>query len=87
WHRIHQVPGVYICPKHQTFLYETIVPVKAGNQHEYIIATPENTANKKKLLEVNERDKEVLLTYAKYVEELLNSNYQQQNQVQLQQQY
>ncbi len=41
WHRIHQAPGVFICPKHETVLEETNVSVKAENQHEYMIAEPD----------------------------------------------
>jgi DNA-binding protein Fis len=40
WRRVHQAPGVFICPKHETLLEETIVSVKAQNQHEFIIANP-----------------------------------------------
>lgn len=40
WRRIHQCPGVYICPKHETVLEETVVSTKAVNQHEYVVATP-----------------------------------------------
>lgn len=40
WHRVHQAPGVFVCPKHEVILGETNVPVKAKNQHEYMIASP-----------------------------------------------
>jgi hypothetical protein len=39
WHRIHQVPGLFVCPHHQTFL-EEIQPVLAnkGMETSYISA-------------------------------------------------
>ena len=40
WHRIHQAPGVFICPNHEVVLEETSLSVKAMNQHEYSIANP-----------------------------------------------
>ena len=35
WRRVHQAPGVFICPKHETVLEETMVSVKIQNQHEF----------------------------------------------------
>ena len=40
WRRVHQAPGVFICPKHETVLEETMVSVKIQNQHEFFVATP-----------------------------------------------
>lgn len=37
WHRTHQVPGVEICPIHQTFLVESNIATTARqNKHEFI---------------------------------------------------
>lgn len=39
WHRCHQVPGVEVCPDHETFLNTTIVPRgDRRNRHAYISA-------------------------------------------------
>ncbi|WP_071396669.1 TnsD family Tn7-like transposition protein [Bacillus tuaregi] len=41
WHRIHQIPGVLVCPEHNTPLYDSQVPVRGYNKHDYRLATPE----------------------------------------------
>ncbi len=38
WHRVHQLPGVLICPTHQVFLHDSNVHVFGGNRHEFIAA-------------------------------------------------
>lgn len=35
WHRIHQVPGVNVCPKHKTLLEDSIVEINTYNKQEY----------------------------------------------------
>ncbi|KPV44036.1 TnsD family Tn7-like transposition protein [Alicyclobacillus ferrooxydans] len=40
WHRVHQVPGVYICPIHRIPLYRSrLLPM---NRHEFMTATRED---------------------------------------------
>ncbi|WDL98838.1 TnsD family transposase [Alicyclobacillus sp. ALC3] len=40
WHRVHQVPGVYICPIHRTLLYRShSLPM---NRHEFVSAAHED---------------------------------------------
>ncbi|QIB27219.1 TnsD family Tn7-like transposition protein [Caloranaerobacter azorensis] len=39
WHRVHQIVGVLICPKHKTLLYDSKVPIKGFNKHEFKAAT------------------------------------------------
>lgn len=41
WHRIHQIPGVLVCPKHKTILYDSQVPIRGYNKHDYRLAAPE----------------------------------------------
>lgn len=41
WHRIHQIPGVLVCPEHKTPLYDSQVPVRGYNKHDYRLAAPE----------------------------------------------
>lgn len=40
WHRVHQIPGVYVCPKHKISLHDSQVPVRGFNKHEYKTAAP-----------------------------------------------
>lgn len=42
WHRIHQIPGVLVCPEHNTPLYDSQVPVRGYNKHDYRLAAPES---------------------------------------------
>lgn len=42
WHRIHQIPGVLVCPEHNIPLYDSQIPVRGYNKHEYRLATPES---------------------------------------------
>lgn len=42
WHRIHQVPGVFVCPYHNVFLENSTVRIKQDNRHEYISANLKN---------------------------------------------
>ncbi|MEC4986852.1 MAG: TnsD family transposase [Oscillatoria sp. PMC 1076.18] len=42
WHRIHQTPGVLVCPHHGTPLHNSTVAFQGLNQHEYEAASIEN---------------------------------------------
>jgi len=42
WHRIHQIPGVLVCPKHYVPLYNSLVPVRGYNKYQYKAASEEN---------------------------------------------
>lgn len=73
WHRIHQVTGVMVCPKHRTPVYNSTELVRGGNRQKYIYPTPENcTVNK----EINYLPSlmEKLIFVAEDAEALLNSS-------------
>ena len=37
WHRVHQIPGVEVCPSHRTFLQNSSVPIyNQRNAYEYV---------------------------------------------------
>jgi len=42
WHRIHQVPGVLVCPHHAEVLQDSSVPIQGLNRHEYGAASLEH---------------------------------------------
>ncbi|MGG6295456.1 TnsD family transposase [Leptolyngbya sp. AN02str] len=42
WHRVHQVPGVLVCPHHAEILQDSSVRLQGLNRHEYIAASPDN---------------------------------------------
>lgn len=45
WHRIHQVPGVLVCPDHAEVLQESSVVIQGFNRHEYYAASIDNCVN------------------------------------------
>lgn len=72
WHRLHQVPGVVVCPHHAEALQNSSVVIQGFNRHEYqtaspemcIIATPERTLsdNALQILQKLAQDADFLLT-------------------------
>lgn len=42
WHRVHQVPGVLVCPHHGGILQDSAVPIQGLNRHEYGPANLDN---------------------------------------------
>lgn len=54
WGRSHQIPGVIICPKHKTLLYDSKVFIHPYNKHEFIPATTDNcTFNEEYIISPN----------------------------------
>jgi transposase-like protein len=74
WHRIHQLPGVFICPKHEKVLEETVVSVKANNQHEYIAALPSIESNKVNLDSIDNIDLTILLSVSHHSKKILEED-------------
>jgi hypothetical protein len=42
WHRLHQTPGVLVCPIHTVILNDSTVPIQGFNKHEYLAASLDN---------------------------------------------
>ncbi|MFZ5643056.1 MAG: TnsD family Tn7-like transposition protein [Bacillota bacterium] len=42
WHRVHQLPGVLVCPEHAVPLLSSAVPVHGFNRHEFVPALLKN---------------------------------------------
>jgi len=42
WHRVHQTPGVLVCPEHRELLKNSTVMYRGLNKHEYVPADSEN---------------------------------------------
>lgn len=79
WHRIHQAPGVFICPKHEAVLEETTISVKAQNQHEYIVASHTVERKKADLNTLNNEDMKLLLKVAHATKALLEESHTQRD--------
>jgi predicted transcriptional regulator len=79
WRRVHQAPGVFVCPKHERVLEETTVSVKAQNQHEFIVATPDVHRTKVDLDGLNKEEVQLLFDISKESDSLLNNTRLQAN--------
>lgn len=87
WRRVHQAPGVFVCLKHETVLEETNVSVKAQNQHEFIVATPDVERIEVNLDGLNKDEVQVLIKVAKETESLLNNTHLQKTDNTLREKY
>lgn len=79
WHRVHQIPGVLICPKHYVPLYNSQVPVRGYNKYQYKAASEENCV--KPDIDVIYADDvfEKLIRLAEDAQVLLNSDFEKRN--------
>lgn len=71
WHRVHQVPGVKICPIHKAILVDSTVKINTFCKQEYIAANHENCIISNKA-NYSKDTIEKLYNLAKDVEYLLN---------------
>ncbi|MBG9541612.1 hypothetical protein ABE29_01965 [Cytobacillus firmus] len=79
WRRVHQAPGVFVCPKHESVLEETVASVKSQNQHEFIVATPDVERTKIRLDGLSKEEIQLLLDISKETDSLLNNTRLQAN--------
>lgn len=75
WHRIHQLPGVHVCPKHQVPVYDSQVPVRGHNKHEYMIADEQNCKKPDYLNRYSDNTFEKLIALAEDVQILLDNTF------------
>lgn len=71
WHRIHQVPGIKICPKHKSILEDSTVKINSFCKQEYIAASHKNCIINYKI-NYSQDIIEKLYNLAKDIEYLLN---------------
>jgi hypothetical protein len=79
WHRVHQIPGVLICPKHHVPLYDSQVPVRGYNKHEYKAAGEENCVKPDIVINYSDDVFEKLNRLAEDVQVLLNSDFEKRD--------
>lgn len=78
WHRVHQIPGVLVCPIHNVLLQDSSIAVHGMNKHEFFAANENNCRVKSAVISINnEQDK--LITIAKDIAWLME-NYLQVRQ-------
>lgn len=76
WHRIHQITGVFVCPKHKVLLQDSKVPVRGFNKHEYVAATVNNCNNSRGITNITDDILQKLNLIAQDIETLLNSEHE-----------
>ncbi len=74
WHRIHQTPGVLVCPIHATALQDSLVSLDAIGIH-YHAASPENCPLGSNSTTYLDETLQKLLMFAKDIEWLVNYCY------------
>ncbi|MDU1350597.1 TnsD family transposase [uncultured Clostridium sp.] len=76
WHRIHQISGVFVCPKHKVLLQDSKIPVRGFNKHEYVAATVNNCNNSRGITNITDDILQKLNLIAQDIEALLNSEHE-----------
>lgn len=72
WHRLHQLPGVEVCPSHQIFLENSTVGFRQGRKHvQFIPAEKASWAAPVRHVDIENRDHRALLQLARDAEWLL----------------
>ncbi|WP_341875948.1 TnsD family Tn7-like transposition protein [Defluviitalea saccharophila] len=74
WHRVHQVTGVLICPKHKIPIYNSKDLIRGGNRQRFIISSIENCIVEEKI-EYPQKLTEKMIWMVKDAEILLKGNY------------
>jgi hypothetical protein len=73
WRRLHQLPGVIVCPTHQTFLENSNVSRRAGRKHlQFIPAEQAIRSAQARRVDVGRRDHRTLIQITRDAEWLLN---------------
>ncbi len=78
WHRLHQLPGNLICPKHELWLENSTVPITRLNKHAYILPTTSNcdlTKGRKVKEDILQQLKEII----QQSDHLLNGRFENQS--------
>ena len=79
WHRVHQIPGVLVCPKHYVPLYNSQVSVRGYNKCQYRAASEENCVKPGINVIYSDDVFEKLIRLAEDVQVLLNSDFEKRN--------
>ncbi|HEY9694165.1 MAG TPA: TnsD family Tn7-like transposition protein [Oculatellaceae cyanobacterium] len=74
WHRLHQVPGVEICPNHCAILHNSHVRARYRENNQKFIAADQVISNTGAILSINcsKSSEQLLLNFAKNVQWLLS---------------
>lgn len=87
WHRLHQVPGVEVCPVHQVLLNDSTVAIRQFNKHEFLHASSSVCVLKPTEVKYSTVMFKELIGIATDIEWVLNNELWIKNLVWLQEQY
>ena len=76
WHRVHQISGVMVCPKHHVPTLDSLVPIRGYNKHEYRAACKENCVNPDIAVCFSDKVLEKLINLAIDAQALLNNDFE-----------
>lgn len=79
WHRIHQITGVFICPKHKTPIYNSKELIRAGNRQRFINPTSDNCIVEKDI-QYTDKVMEKMLWMAEDIDNLLKGRFSHKDQ-------
>ncbi|MBD2211882.1 TniQ family protein [Nostoc linckia FACHB-104] len=74
WHRSHQIPGIYVCLNHNSFLHDSTVMIETKGIH-YHAASSENCLRSDSQFSDSYQTLTQLLILAKDIEWLISSNF------------
>lgn len=73
WHRIHQIPGILVCPNHGVILHDSYVAVESKGIH-YHAASHDNCLENTNIKNFENQSVEMLLKLTKDIDWLINSS-------------
>jgi hypothetical protein len=87
WHRLHQITGVLVCPKHSIFLQDSSVSFQGENRHEYYAANSDRCLSIDQINNFTDRTRKQLQILSTDIWWLLNQNLTAHSPEYFQQQY
>ena len=75
WHASHQLPGVFLCLKHDNLLQNSSAPFRGQNKHVYVPATRDNCNSAEKIPNFSEKTMYYLKAIAKDSIQLFNKDF------------
>lgn len=87
WHRLHQAPGVLVCPRHSILLQDSNVTIRSVSKHEFIPLSEANCLPKLRLSKLSGNTLKKLVILAQDVAWLLNNHIVPKGAAWFQQQY
>ena len=79
WHRIHQVPGILICPTHEEWIKDSNIKKFEINPESYYCADTIELNTVEGSIEINKKIQGSAIGVAKDIQWILNSNIKSQN--------